>query len=276
MSGKWRDESVKTPLGPIAYSVVGSDGEPVVLLHSLGLDRDSWHPTAQELASDATVYAVDLPGHGDSPGPRQLLTIEDYARVVDDFCSALGLSGVHLVGNSFGSIVAAEVAVSFPERVASVVLVGCPAWQSRSVREEWLHQRSGVLLTPDGGACRVDWKLVESMFPAVEDAYVDVVARGFEKAGTWIRNVMWALYAYDSTPTFARVRHRTTVVYGEHDWLQSTAPHLMSLLHNAIQVGVEGGAHMTPVNRPRELAAAIGEHLRSAAGASLHAGSRRA
>jgi pimeloyl-ACP methyl ester carboxylesterase len=265
MTGAWRDESVATPTGPVAYSVVGSAGEPVVLLHGLGLERTSWRPTAEPLAEDATVYAIDLPGHGDSPGPHRLLTIEDYARVVHDFCAALGLPRVHIVGNSFGSIVAAEAAARFPDLVASVILVGCPAWQDRTVREDWLHQRSGTLLTPDGDACQVDRGLVETMFPVVEDGYVEALATGFAKAGTWIRNVLWALYAYDSTPAFAGIGQPTLVVYGEHDWLRSTAPHLMAQLPNAVQVSISGGAHMTPVNRPRELAETIAGHLRAPA-----------
>jgi 3-oxoadipate enol-lactonase len=270
----WRDSTVITPVGPVGYSAAGSTGEPVVLLHSLGLARDSWRPTVESLAGAVTAYALDLPGHGDSPGPRLMLTIEDYARIVRDFCAAIGLTRVHLVGNSFGSIVAAEVAARFPGLVTSLILVGCPAWQSREARAEWLHQRSGVLLTPDGDACQVTADLVATMFPQLQDSYVDVVATGFAKAGTWIRNVMWALYAYDSTPAFREISQRTLVVYGEHDWLKETAPYLMAQLPNAAQLSIAGGAHMTPVNRPAELAAVIADHVRTTDTAAINAGSR--
>jgi pimeloyl-ACP methyl ester carboxylesterase len=278
-TGAWRDGTVTTSIGQVAYSVIGTTGtagDPVVLLHSLGLARESWRPTAETLAAAAMVYALDLPGHGDSPGPRLMLTIEDYAKVVADFCAAGGMPRVHLVGNSFGSVVAAEVAARFPDLVASLVLVGCPAWQDRTVREQWLHQRSDILLTPDGEACQVTSELVASMFPVLKDSYVDVVATGFAKAGTWIRNVMWALYAYDSTPTFGEITQRTLVIYGEHDWLQSTAPHLMAQLRDGAQVTIPGGAHMTPVNRPSELAAVIADHVRSATAIGAGTGSRSA
>jgi pyruvate dehydrogenase E2 component (dihydrolipoyllysine-residue acetyltransferase) len=275
-SAGWRDATVPTSLGTISYSVIGDEGEAVVLLHSLGLARESWRPTAEPLAdSPATVYAIDLPGHGDSPGPQLMLTIEDYARVTADFCAALGLQRVHLVGNSFGSVVAAEAAARFPELVASVVLVGCPAWQDREVREEWLHQRSELLLTADGDARAVTHELVEMMFPVLRDSYVDVVATGFAKAGTWIRNVMWALYAYDSTATFGRIAQPALVVYGQHDWLQATGPHLMAQLPDGAQVTIPGGAHMTPVNRPTELAAIVAGHLRSLSRTAAHVGSER-
>jgi pimeloyl-ACP methyl ester carboxylesterase len=263
----WGSGTVATSVGRVAYLRAGSSGPPVVLLHSLGLDAGSWRPTAEVLVPDLTVYAVDLPGHGDSPGPRTLLTIEDYAVVVAEACAALGLDRVHLVGNSFGSVVAAEVAARFPDLVASVALVGCPAWSDRTVREEWLHSRAGLLLDAEGEPVEVGRELVDGMFPQAEDSYVAVLRTGFRKAGTWMRNVLWALYAYDSTPTFAEIRQPCLVVYGEHDWLRSTEPHLLGLLPNGTCATVAGGAHMTPVNRPRELADVLAAHVAAHAGA---------
>jgi pimeloyl-ACP methyl ester carboxylesterase len=262
----WSDYTLELPLGPLAGSVARlpaqTPGPAVLLLHSLGLGRDSWRPTALALASSGLVaHALDLPGHGDSPGPRQMLTIEDYALVVRDAIDELGLGPVHLVGNSFGSIVAAEAAARFPEHAASLVLVGCPAWPSRAERAAWLHARSQVLLTDGGEAVTVTRDLVATMFPEVRDEYVGTVAAGFAQAGTWIRNVMWALYAYDGAPAFAELPQPTLVVYGEHDWLQATSGHLLSLLRNGTRATIAGGAHMTPVNRPQELAAVIAGHV---------------
>lgn len=261
MTGAWATATVPTSAGTLSYRRMGAAGPPVVLLHSLGLDAGSWRQTAEPLARDHTVYAFDLPGHGDSPGPRRLLTIEDYARIVTQACAALGLSRVHLVGNSFGAVVAAETAARFPELVVSVALVGCPAWRNRAAREEWLHSRSALLLDADGEPIDVDRGLIDGMFPQAEDSYVDVVRTGFRQAGTWMRNVLWALYAYDSAPVFAAIGQPCLVVYGEHDWLRSTEEHLMGLLSRATSVTVAGGAHMTPVNRPRELGAVLVDHL---------------
>ena len=264
---EWADHLVITAVGAVACSVArmagATPGPAVVLLHSLGLGRASWQPTAMSLAATGlTVYALDLPGHGDSAGPRTMLTIEDYGRVVRDVIDALSLGPAQVVGNSFGSVVAAEVAARYPDRVSGVVLVGCPAWVDRAAREEWLHARSQVLLTESGEPVAVTRELVAGMFPEVIEDYVATVAAGFRQAGTWLRNVMWALYAYDSAPTFARVTQPTLVVYGEHDWLQANADYLLALLPRATRATIAGGAHMTPVNRPTELAAAIAEHVR--------------
>ena len=62
----------------LAYTRSGS-GAPLVLLHGIGLNRQSWNPVVPALARQFDVIAVDLPGFGDSApatpaeaGPRAL------------------------------------------------------------------------------------------------------------------------------------------------------------------------------------------------------------
>ena len=38
-----------------------------MLLHALGTDRHMWDPVLERLAAEREVYAVDMPGFGDSP-----------------------------------------------------------------------------------------------------------------------------------------------------------------------------------------------------------------
>ncbi|WP_328475751.1 alpha/beta hydrolase [Actinoplanes sp. NBC_00393] len=52
---------------PLVYDRWGTAGRPVLLLHSLLLDRTLWWPVAAELAGFCTVIAPDLPGHGETP-----------------------------------------------------------------------------------------------------------------------------------------------------------------------------------------------------------------
>ena len=52
-------------MSPLAYDRIGS-GEPLVLLHALGLSRRTWDPVVPALSEHFEVIAVDLPGFGDS------------------------------------------------------------------------------------------------------------------------------------------------------------------------------------------------------------------
>jgi pimeloyl-ACP methyl ester carboxylesterase len=51
-----------------SYDTWGAHGRPVILLHSVLFDRAMWWPIAADLRTEATMIAVDLPGHGTSPG----------------------------------------------------------------------------------------------------------------------------------------------------------------------------------------------------------------
>ena len=110
---------------PINYVDVGSgDEEPVVLVHGLGGQWQNWLENIPRLAQERRVLALDLPGHGLTPVPRDgKISIPGYGRCVDAFCDKLGLGKVDMVGNSMGGFVIAEVAIQFPQRVSRLVLV---------------------------------------------------------------------------------------------------------------------------------------------------------
>ena len=80
------------------------------------------------------MIALDLPGFGQSPMPRDEITIPGYARTVNALCEQLGLGVVELVGNSMGGFIAAEVAIQFPQRVDRLVLVSAAGISSANLR----------------------------------------------------------------------------------------------------------------------------------------------
>lgn len=108
----------------IAYTVQGDAGPALVLIHGYGGDKNNWLFNVDALAERHTVYALDLPGHGDSDkalpddaGPAGM------AQVVLGFMDALGLDAAHLVGHSFGGATALATAQAAPQRVRRLHLI---------------------------------------------------------------------------------------------------------------------------------------------------------
>ena len=97
---------------------------PVVLLHGLVVSSRYMVPTAEQLASHHSAYALDLPGFGKSAKPRHVLTIAELADTVVAWMAASGLERAALVGDSFGCQVAVEVAVRHAGLAARLVLIG--------------------------------------------------------------------------------------------------------------------------------------------------------
>ncbi|MDP4715721.1 MAG: alpha/beta fold hydrolase, partial [Candidatus Nanopelagicales bacterium] len=120
-------------MADLAYDRAGS-GPPLVLIHGLASSRRCWDLVMGDLSSDFTVYAIDLPGHGESdPIPGQTQTpATELALAVGRFLDEHDVTSAHLVGNSLGGWTALEAAAD--GRALSVTAL-CPAGLWEPLRE---------------------------------------------------------------------------------------------------------------------------------------------
>ncbi|MGH6672491.1 MAG: alpha/beta fold hydrolase [Xanthobacteraceae bacterium] len=100
----------------------GGAGDPLVYLH--GASGANWLPFLQTLSKHFDVIAPEHPGFGESDTPDWLDNIHDLAYFYLDLFDELKLKGAHLVGNSLGGWIAAEIAVRSTRRLASLTLAG--------------------------------------------------------------------------------------------------------------------------------------------------------
>ena len=107
--------------------------EPIVFVHGLGGQWQNWLENLPRAAQERRVIALDLPGFGLSPLPREDVSIPGYGRSVEGLCEQLGLGRVDIVGNSMGGFVAAEVAIQFRERIDQLVLVSAAGITSSDI-----------------------------------------------------------------------------------------------------------------------------------------------
>jgi pimeloyl-ACP methyl ester carboxylesterase len=118
----------------------GTSGSPVVLVHGMVISSRYMVPAALELAPLCPVYAVDLPGYGDSAKPRRVLDLTGLADALAAWMDARRFSAAHLLANSFGCQVLAELALRHASRVDRLIFQGPtvdPA--ARSVRQQLLR-----------------------------------------------------------------------------------------------------------------------------------------
>jgi pimeloyl-ACP methyl ester carboxylesterase len=95
---------------------------PLVLVHGLGSAGSIWKTLVPDLMQDFSVYAIDLPGHGDAPLPSPSeCHPEALARTILEVMERdHGVKELHVAGNSLGGWIALEMAAVAPERVKSV------------------------------------------------------------------------------------------------------------------------------------------------------------
>jgi pimeloyl-ACP methyl ester carboxylesterase len=107
----------------ISYVDHGSgDGPPVLFVHGLGGNWQNWLENLPRVGRARRCVALDLPGFGASDMPADRISISHYARLIEELCRRLELPTVTVVGNSMGGFVAAEMAMSYPDRVDRLVL----------------------------------------------------------------------------------------------------------------------------------------------------------
>jgi len=100
----------------------------LVFIHGVLNDHSVWILQSRWFANHGwNVLAVDLPGHCRSAGAPPA-SVADAAQFVIALLDAAGVGQAALVGHSFGSLIALEVAASAPERVTHLAMVGtaCP------------------------------------------------------------------------------------------------------------------------------------------------------
>ncbi|HVO88024.1 MAG TPA: alpha/beta fold hydrolase [Casimicrobiaceae bacterium] len=107
------------------YFVSGS-GAPVVMLHASLSSKSQWTPLAQRLASRYRVIAVDLAGYGDQamPSRPETFSLDTEVDLVESRLRRVVAPGtpVHLVGHSYGGLVALRFALRHRNRLASLSL----------------------------------------------------------------------------------------------------------------------------------------------------------
>lgn len=130
-------EFAELEIGKIRYTERSGDGVPVVLIHGFGGDLDNWLFNIDALAEKAPVYALDLPGHGQSVKAVANPNLETMVSAVIQLMDHLKLEKAHFVGHSMGGLVAAQTGISNPKRVASLSLI-CSAGLGDEINAEYI------------------------------------------------------------------------------------------------------------------------------------------
>jgi pyruvate dehydrogenase E2 component (dihydrolipoamide acetyltransferase) len=112
------------PFGRVRFARRGEGEAAIVLVHGFGGDLDNWLFNIDALAQQATVYAFDLPGHGQSSKDIIDPTLRGLSQALVAFMEEAGVGTAHLIGHSLGGAVAMQTAIDASHRVQSLSLIG--------------------------------------------------------------------------------------------------------------------------------------------------------
>lgn len=123
----------------IFYDTFGKpDGEPLVLIMGLAIDRWGWIRQRPMLAHNFRCVSIDNRGAGLSDKPHGAYDLFTMTKDIEAVLDAEGIESAHVIGYSLGGVLAQLLAVESPERVRSLVLA------STACRvKDWRHEVLG-------------------------------------------------------------------------------------------------------------------------------------
>lgn len=236
-------------------SVVDSD-PPLVLIHGAGGSHLHWAPTTRRL-SGHSVYAIDLPGHGRSPG-EGMGTIQAYVEALASWLRGRRLRRPVLAGHSMGGAIALCAALTLPEELGGLVLVGTS--DHLPVNPTLM----GMLEKDETYGDTVDLIIRWSFSPAAEASLVDLSRRRMLEVP---RSVLYgdfrACERYDVQWKLGEIRLPTLVICGAED--RMTPERSMRRLAQGIAGArfelIPRAGHMVTLERPDVLDEAIQDFL---------------
>jgi pimeloyl-ACP methyl ester carboxylesterase len=245
----------------IAYQLAG-DGPPVVLLHGFSLDSRSWRPQIEALSATFTVLAWDAPGAGESEDPPAGYTIGDWAAALAGVLDATAIQHAHIVGISWGGLLAQEFYHRYATRVISIVLAGTYAGWSGSLSQSVADQRLRAAMADASLPSReFVAKYLPGMFgdvPAREvESGLGRIMADFHPAG--FRLMATALARADTTTLLTTIAVPTLLVWGDADKRSPlTVGRTMrdAIPRSRLEV-IRGAGHLCNLERPAEFNAIV-------------------
>lgn len=240
-----------------------STGDPLVLLHGLGATAATWRPAAHLLADAGhEVLLLDLLGFGSSMRLGTTFGLADQADAVLRLLRHHGLDRVHLVGHSWGCLVAAAVAERAPEQVSRLTLVAPAVFadpdtaRARFARRSLLARAavddSGLGGLVCGTMCLLRPAMAR-LAPRLEPDVPEEVAReGVQHSYPAYRGALLSIWEDNPLPALLREpRHPIRVILADEDETVLPGDVLDLELAAGIEVIRVEGTHALPFNRPQ-------------------------
>ena len=159
-------------------------GPGLVLLHGTGADAvGNWGALTDAVKDRFRVLAVNLPGAGNTPSPTEPLEVATLAAQVVATARSAGVERFHLVGHSFGAVIATGVAASEPAIVDSLLLHA--GWARTGPRERVMFEHWAEQLRADPALLARDLVLTAmgpEMLNRMDDAQFAELVAGFTAA----------------------------------------------------------------------------------------------
>jgi len=233
-----------------------------VLLHGFIGASSMWTPQLEALADRFTVIAWDAPGAGSSDDPPPEFGIAEWALALADFLAILSIDRAHVVGLSWGGLLAQELFRRSPSVVGSLVLADTYAgWRGslgeRVAVERLAAARADSELPPEEFSARYLAGMLSPDAPPALRGDVAELMGGVRPTG--FRMMAEAVAAADTRSLLETIRVPTLLIWGDAD-ARSPLPvgqEIHRLIPGSRLVVLAGAGHVSNIERAQPFNAAV-------------------
>ena len=255
---------LQSELGATRYQVFGDPTNPtVILVHSFNGFIESWQPNIQPLVDAGyQVVAYDLFGRGLSARPWVDYDLALFRHQLDQVIKQSGAKQVHLVGSSFGCVIASDYALQYPDRVRSLNLIGPAGWPAADgpnallnvpvLAELIFHYFGKQLIQPTVDDYLIDRKRYSNVL-AQWDHFASYP--GFTRASLSILRHTPLADFNSGWKQLGKLDKPVQFVWGKQDvsFPFSHTAKIPTLIPQASIVGIDGAAHWVNVEKAAEV-----------------------
>ncbi|MDI3408646.1 alpha/beta fold hydrolase [Streptomyces cavernicola] len=259
-----RTATAARPVTAVHVEEAGTAGPLLFCLHGIGSSSAAFAPQLDALSAHARVVAWDAPGYAKSSDPEEPLDLDGFADAAADVIRSYG-EPAHVLGVSWGGVIALRLAARHPELVASLIVADSSAG-SGTDPEKAAGMRARVTelaeVGPRAFASLRGPRLVSPEAPtALVDRVVDTMAGSVRLPGYGYAAESMA--AADLRPELSAVTAPTLVVCGDRDTVTGieASQVLAGGLHKCAYVIVKDAGHLANQEQPERFNAWVLSHL---------------
>lgn len=249
--------------GQSVHCLTAGRGEPLVLVHGVGMQAAAWQPQIDALSDSYHVIAVDMPGHGGSSLLPEEASLAVYVTWMADVLRELDFGPVNLAGHSMGALIALGTAIEHPALVSRVAALNCVYRRSADARAAVLI-RAGEIARGEGS---MDGPLSRWFDDGASEQQARTLTAG------WLNDVnpqgyAMAYQAFAEGDTvyadrLGEIRCPALILTGDGD--PNSTPEMSSAMASAIAHGhavlIKGHRHMVNLTAPEATTSALRDWL---------------
>jgi pimeloyl-ACP methyl ester carboxylesterase len=209
----------------LEYTEQGAQpGDAVILLHGYADSHRGFSQFAKTFPRNFHVFLLDQRGQGDSSKPDCCYGLRnDFARDVVAFMDSQGIQRAHLVGHSMGGLIAQSVAMDFPDRVRSLILIATAPTGAGNPFGLSFKPLIDSLVDPIPPALAVQLQSL-FFFRDVSDTVFNTSVEDTLKVPARILRAMFdSMLSENRSSELGRIRAPTLILFGDRDLVFSLA-----------------------------------------------------